>query len=403
MRVRGRKRIIATAIAALIISVLQTATVAALKSDAEIIKDLNINSKAVFLHDIDRGKTILSQNADQKLPVASLTKIMTALVVLEKRQPNDVVTISRDMVSNLGDYVAIGLQVGQRVTVEELLYATMLPSAGDASQALAISTSGSIASFADAMNQKAEALGLKNTHFSNPVGMNGDNYSTAHDIAVILQAALQNEMFKTIFETYDYQLKSVNLTAKKTFTKRADILGGKTGYTQLAGRCFASSSTLNGVDYILVTLGANPDSSEHIKDAERIYAYVKETYIEQKILQSDSLIKTLAVTDSEQKTLELRAKQDVRIILRKDIEPEQLVYTYDGIAEITPEVPLGSKIGTYSIRNGEEVLYQTDLYLEDEIEFYNYPLIIATFVGAGVAVALVVAAVAAIILRIMKH
>ena len=201
MRVRGRKRIIATAIAALIISVLQTATVAALKSDAEIIKDLNINSKAVFLHDIDRGKTILSQNADQKLPVASLTKIMTALVVLEKRQPNDVVTISRDMVSNLGDYVAIGLRAGQRVTVEELLYATMLPSAGDASQALAISTSGSIASFADAMNQKAEALGLKNTHFSNQVGMNGDNYSTAHDIAVILQAALQNEMFKTIFET----------------------------------------------------------------------------------------------------------------------------------------------------------------------------------------------------------
>jgi D-alanyl-D-alanine carboxypeptidase (penicillin-binding protein 5/6) len=244
---------------------------------------------------------------------------MTALVVLEHRNLDEVVVITNEMVGNLGDYAAIGLRAGQRVTIEDLLYATMLPSAGDAAQALAIYTSGSIANFANVMNQKAKELGLKNTHFSNPVGMNEDNYSTAHDMAIILQAALKNKTFAKIFQTYRYQLKSVNLTAEKTFTKRPDIIGGKTGYTQLAGRCLASNSKLNGVNYILVTLGANPNSTEHLKDASRIYTYVKETYIEREILRTGDYLKTFAVTDSKQKTLEIRSKQDVHAILHKDM------------------------------------------------------------------------------------
>ena len=373
---------------------LRSAPVAALKADTEVIKDIGVKSRAVFLWDLDHAKAILSQNAEQEMPVASLTKIMTALVTLEKRQLNETVVITQEMVGNLGDYVAIGLRVGQSVTVEDLLYATMLPSAGDAAQALAISTSGSIADFAEAMNQKAKSLGLKKTHFSNPVGMNENNYSTAHDMSIVLQAALQNETFTKIFQTYQYQLKSVNLTAEKTFTKRADILGGKTGYTQLAGRCFASNAKLNGVNYALVTLNADPNSTEHIKDAERIYGYVKETYIEKDILQAGSLIKTLAVTDSKQKTLDLHAGQTVRVILHKDIKPEQLTYQFNGTETITPDIPLGAKLGTYSIYYGEDKLYETDIYLEDEIEFYNYPLIIATFVGIGaLAAAILVAAV----------
>ena len=171
---------------------LQSTSVAALRTDAEVVKDLGVNSQAVFLQDIDHDKTILSHQAHKKLPIASLTKIMTALVVLEHRNLDESVVITNEMVGNLGDYVAIGLRAGQRVTIEDLLYATMLPSAGDAAQALAISTSGSIANFANAMNQKAKELDLKNTHFSNPVGMNEDNYSTDHDVAIILQAALKD-------------------------------------------------------------------------------------------------------------------------------------------------------------------------------------------------------------------
>ena len=373
--------------AVLLLCFLQSMSVAALRTDAEVVKDLGVNSQAVFLQDIDHGKTILSHQAHKKLPIASLTKIMTALVVLEHRNLDEAVVITNEMVGNLGDYVAIGLRAGQRVTIEDLLYATMLPSAGDAAQALAISTSGSIANFANAMNQKAKELGLKNTHFSNPVGMNEDNYSTAHDMAIILQAALKNKTFAKIFQTYKYQLKSVNLTAEKTFTKRPDIIGGKTGYTQLAGRCLASNSKLNGVNYILVTLGANPNSTEHLKDASRIYTYVKETYIEREILRTGDYLKTFTVTDSKQKTLEIRSKQDVHVILHKDIELSKLTYKFDGINEITPDVPLGAELGTFTIYNGEDELYSTKIYLEDEIDFYDYPLIIAKFIGAGIFIA----------------
>ena len=136
-----------------------------------------------------------------------------------------------------------------------------------------------------------------------------------------------------------------------------------------------------------MTLGANPNSTEHLKDASRIYTYVKETYIEREILRTGDYLKTFTVTDSKQKTLEIRSKQDVRAILHKDIKLSQLTYKFDGINEITPDVPLGAELGTFTIYNGEDELYSTKIYLEDEIDFYDYPLIIAKFIGAGIFIA----------------
>ena len=362
----------------------QAVPVAAIKTDSDVLRDLNLDSKSIILIDTDRQKTILAKNSDQQMPVASLTKIMTALVALEKRKLDETVSISRDMISDLRDYVTIGLQTGQQVTVEDLLYATLLPSAGDAAQALAISTGGSMSGLAEMMNQKAAELKLKNTHFSNPVGMNENNYSTAEDFAIILQEALKNQTFAKIFETYDYKLKSVNLTAEKTFSKRDLIIGGKTGYTELAGRCLASNTKLNGVNYILITLGANPESLNHIKDTEKIYQYVKDTYIEQEILQKDEIVKTVAVTDSKRKSLGLKAEEGAKAVLHKELNRDSLTYKYEGVETITQDIKLGAKLGTYSIFNGDEKLYETDVYLRDEIEYYNYPLIIATFVGGGI-------------------
>ncbi len=377
----------------LVLCTAQGLPAAALKKDAEILEELKIDSKEVILVDIDHHKVILSKDADKRVPVASLTKIMTALIAIEKHKLDEKITITHDMVSNLGDYVAIGLKVGQNATVEDLLYATLLPSAADAAQALAISTGGSIDGFSKLMNQKAEKLGLKNTHFNNPVGMNENNYSTASDFAVILEEALKNETFSTIFKTYEHKLPSVNLTATKTFSKRPLIIGGKTGYTELAGRCLASNANLNGVNYVLITLGANSDSLNHIKDAEKIYKYTQDTYIEKEILKKGDPIKTLAVRDSKQKTLDLFAEQGAKAVIHKDIDRSQLEYRYEGIEEITPEIALGSELGTFSIYNGTEKLYETKIYLRDEIEFYNYPLIIAMFIGAGIFVAGIILAI----------
>ena len=158
----------------------------------QLKQSLDLNSEAFVLIDLTHERTLASMAADNQVRVASLTKIMAALVVLEERRLDEQVTITLPMSSNTYDYVTIGLRVGQTVPLEDLLYALMLPSAADAAQALAISTSGSIAGFAAKMNARAAALGLKQTHFSNPTGMDYDNYSSAADMAVITQAALKN-------------------------------------------------------------------------------------------------------------------------------------------------------------------------------------------------------------------
>ena len=111
---------------------------------------------------------------------------------------------------------------------------------------------------------------------------------------------------------------------------------------------------------------------------------MKDTYIEQEILKEDDLIRTVAVTDSDQKTLDLKAEKGVKVVLNKELSREDLTYKYEGIEEITPEVELGSKLGVFSIYNGDEKLYETNVYLRDEIEFYDYPMIIAGFIGLGI-------------------
>ena len=199
----------------------QAVPVAAIKTDSDVLRDLNLDSKSIILIDTDRQKTILAKNSDQQMPVASLTKIMTALVALEKRKLDETVSISRDMISDLRDYVTIGLQTGQQVTVEDLLYATLLPSAGDAAQALAISTGGSISGFAEMMNQKAAELKLKNTHFSNPVGMNENNYSTAEDFGICFN------ILRDVMSVVDFFIMSwlptvilMSLNISENFSKR---------------------------------------------------------------------------------------------------------------------------------------------------------------------------------------
>ncbi len=199
-----------------------------------------LSSRGYFLWNNTSGFELGGLEADTTVPVASLTKIMTALVTLEHRQLDENVTITTPMLENLEEFATIDLEVGDIVSVEELLYATLLPSAGDAAQALAISTSGSVTAFAELMNARAEELRMQNNHFSNPVGLDNNNYSTPRDIATLLRAALQNPTFREMFTTFERPLPSLGLTVYKTFSRSAYLQGGKTGFTNATGRCLAS-------------------------------------------------------------------------------------------------------------------------------------------------------------------
>ena len=217
------------------------------------VKALEINSNNAILYNMNDESVIYEINSEEIVQIASLTKIVTAITVIENTENlNKEVTITREMLQGLDGYAKAGFKAGDKLTYIDLLYALMLPSAADAAQALAINISGSIEEFSNLMNQKIEERGVTNSKFDNPVGMDSEsNYSTASDLAKILIYSLENETFKTIFNSNAYKIESLNKTVKKTLASynidTSIIKGAKTGFTYDAGLCLASTTTLENV------------------------------------------------------------------------------------------------------------------------------------------------------------
>lgn len=370
---------------------------------------MGLNSRAYILWDNSLGRVVSEAEANTPVPVASLTKIMTALITLEQRELAEEVTITPEMLAGLEEFSIIGLQVGQVATVEDLLYATLLPSAGDAAQALAISTSGSMEDFVTAMNARAAGIGMQSTHFSNPVGMDADNYSTPADIVLLLREALRNPEFVTIFNAYERELTSVGLTARKTFAQAEPIIGGKTGYTNAAGRCLASTAEVEGMEYILVTVGAPTEGTLHLADTKRIYQAVEENYEPVQLVTEGDVLAKIPVRGSLTEALEFRAFSDFVVALPNDFRVEDLTYSvedFDGrpMEAISQHTETGEPFGAWIVRYRGEKIYEQELtiwkdchnesqgqYCVEQPWFYGYGgvilVVIATLVFAGTTVA----------------
>ena len=247
-------------------------------------------SPYAILVDADSGEAVAEKEADVSIYPASMTKVMTALLALEANpdleQP---VTLPEDIFPELraeGASMA-GFRPGETATVRDLLYGALLPSGAECCEALAREVSGSEEAFVELMNQKAAALGMASTHFCNPTGLHDpEHVSTARDMAVLLRAAMQNEMFRTIFATARYTVPPTNLhpdgfTMESTFwseldgteLRRGKFLGGKTGYTSAAGLCLASAAEVKGKTYLMVTAGAQGNHNTepyHVDDAVNV-------------------------------------------------------------------------------------------------------------------------------------
>ncbi|MHB1398875.1 MAG: D-alanyl-D-alanine carboxypeptidase family protein [Trichloromonadaceae bacterium] len=208
------------------------------------------------------GNPDWAQQADRRLPPASLTKVMTALIVLETTSPAAVVTIDRQAAAETGS--RLKLQVGDSFLVRDLLAATLIRSANDAAHALAVHVAGSEAAFARKMTQRAAKLGLRNSHFVNASGLDHpQHYSSANDLARIAQEALKHPMFRDLVGTAQSAIKPLNRdqtypleTSNKLLTKYEGMLGVKTGYTSKAGRCLIALAERDGQQVMLVLLNA---------------------------------------------------------------------------------------------------------------------------------------------------
>lgn len=223
------------------------------------------------------GQVVKSKKQDEKIAVASMTKIMTALYIIEHVENLDqLVEVPMAIFQEIEEQglATAGLLQGEVISYRELLYGIMLPSGADAALTAVQALSGSEEAFVQGMNETATALGMTNTHFSNATGMDEQaHYSSVGDIMLLLEYALRNEFFYQLFTTLSYQTQGTNLHVEGlSFTstiisrdesldlRNGHILGGKTGYTVAAGLCLASLADINGEEYLLVLAGSKGDS-----------------------------------------------------------------------------------------------------------------------------------------------
>lgn len=245
------------------------------------IKEPELSARSIYAIDATSGKILLQKDSEKQRPIASLSKLVTALVILEKASLKDEILISQSAVETLGD--AGGLAPGQNLSVESLLYAMLLESSNDAAQALAESTSGGNGQFVNFMNQKVKKLGLKNTSFSDPSGLNPQNLSTAEDLAKIAAEVIKYPFLNYVTTTkeaeiaspdgnYKHRLKNINTLLEKY----PEIIAGKTGYTDEAGGCMivVIKSPAGGA-VINIILG----SQDRIADMDKLVEWEKEAFI----------------------------------------------------------------------------------------------------------------------------
>ncbi len=227
----------------------------------------SVSAASAILIEAGSGRVLFEKDADIRRGMASTTKIMTALIALEDPDPTQLVRVSPEAVGIEGS--SLYLRVGDAITLKDLVTALMLESANDAAAAIAIHIAGSVEAFAARMNDKAASLGLENTHFDNPHGLDGpDHATTARDLAKLAAHAMKNEAFRTIVSTYRATV-TVNGSARTLINHNRLLklydgaIGVKTGYTKKCGRCLVSAASRDGVELIAVTLNAPDDWRDH--------------------------------------------------------------------------------------------------------------------------------------------
>lgn len=261
------------------------------QTNNNISKINNIDSKNAILLDYKSGKILAQKNDTSKCYPASLTKIMTTIVAIENLDDLNIkIPIDQKIFDELNNSNAsmTGFLPNENVKAKDLLYGIMLPSGAESSIAVADYISGSEDKFVDLMNKKARKIGMKDTHFENSTGLQDPNhYTTAYDLSILLEYALKNQTFKSIFTAERYStsptnVNSTGITFRSTVSEKIQaggfpsgkIIGGKTGYTENAGLCLASLLKSDDREYILITTGAPKNSDQvhsNISDAFKVY------------------------------------------------------------------------------------------------------------------------------------
>ena len=379
---RGRKRILCGLLAFVLAAVMLFCPAAAISYEP----DFTLTSKAVYLENLDTGLVLYEKNADQQMYPASLTKIMTAILVLENVKDLDQETAAypmwiQDMLYGTNASLG-GLIVGEKLTIRQLLTSALVQSGNESAMILAgyVGSGGmadfmprDITSFVEMMNDKAKALGCMGTHFTNPTGLHSDNhYSTARDMAIMAKYAMQNPVFASLVKNYAVQLGQTNKhsdlwqysTNKMLLTSSpyyyAPVVGIKTGSTDEAGRCVISQAEDNGYRYFCVVMGAPSTAAEpfpNFIETRQLYRWAFGTFSLKTLLEQGELMAEVPVKYSgDGKIAKLAVKDDVVKLLRNDISSDSIIYHTELPESIEAPVAAGDSVGTLHIMlRGEEI------------------------------------------------
>lgn len=372
--------------------------------------ELNIDAKAVIAVEKNTGKVIFEKDSKIKKYPASVTKVLTAILVLENCQLDDIVTVSKTAVNIPTEYVVAPIYIGEKITVKDLLYALMLKSANDAAYALAEHVGGSIDGFSKMMNEKAKELGCQNTHFVNPNGIQDENhYTTAYDLYLMSKYAMKNETFAKIVSTYEYTLEATNkyskndrvMTNTNSFLNpnsklyNENIKGIKTGTTLLAGNCLITDIAKDGFEYIIVVLGAKT-SDGRFTETNKIMNYAFKNYEFTKVHKKGDVIKTIEIENATKETKDLNLIIDKEIVTINNIkiEAENIEPKIVLQEEILAPISEGQELGTIDYEV-DGLKYSAKLLAQNDVEEKTYYI--------EIAIGIIVFLIIILILKRIKH
>ncbi len=339
--------------------------------------DVDVTAEAVAVIDLDRNEIILEKNADKEIVLASLTKMMSAYTVIDNVDDlNQRVRITDDDLYALWGFTQAGIEVGQKLSYMDLLYAMMLYSGADASQALANHVGGNNAGFVKMMNEEAQKLGMRHSHFADSFGRDDNNVSTARELAFFLKIALENDTYRKIFTTTTKRLSTgLEVTnyvrSIATFYGYDDklLIGNKPGYTEVAGLLLASYVKVNNHNYGIIVCKSkeNKDLTTHVIDTYKIINYLENnTYKEKVLLAKGTHLKKLTVENSTINEYTVVVDQDVKGYLT-DEEFKNIEYSYHIADVITSDNIIGDNIGYVDILLNGEVIGTYNVHLRDDI------------------------------------